>query len=601
MPKNTRKFKSNPGNNSLHNIQSSSIRDIIGDRRFNGQFSHVNTHGTEALKKVKRMKVGEAETDDLPNLGRNASSIQFEAAEDPRRCCGDFSAKTSEYAFFKKMKENTCSNVNVHRKYHDNQLDNVQQSDHFTREEIHDVQKDIIKYDRSSFHVEKERADEAHYSFLSPPCCGSKKSEVNHAFRAGSTSAPKVRPGEYNWLSPSVGSKTKTSGDKGVFSAKREKLRHWVADKSLNETNELSSKGFDLVSVLISRILPKDQENNCRREQTKNGSKCKLPSFSEPEAATPITSHEGYKRKLTKSHHISNLDDGFSRSRRKLVDMDLLEWDLTGLESWSAGQAPKSSFQYDRSRTEDGFRIPNFAIESILSFDKPLSRYESSNVTELEELDFDNGPKLLEQPRTLLLGWENDSFEDGFHLSELNSQKEINTFSDDDYQLCVLDRFISSPPPSPKTRPDSPYYLLDGIVTPYIDRHLEEKHVLSSSYAPKHLMLPLEDCSINIPTQDHTWCPNDESLNEKERDVDSESFLFLIQSPANNLLRFLNTGLRSFVVDDENDENFVYGPDRFLEGRVKGYHPFSFMESFHDKHFDHIGYPLLLHDSSKNE
>lgn len=446
------------------------------------------------------------------------------------------------------------------------------------------MQKDIIKYGSSSFPVEKERHD-AHYSFLSPPCCGSKKFEVNHAFGTGSINAQKVRPGEYNWLPPSGGSKTKTSvGDKGVFSAKREKLRNWVADKSLNKTNELSSKGFDLVSALISRILPKDQENNCRRDpvlgQTKNGSKRKLPSFSESEAATPIKNHEAYKRKLTKS-----------QSKGKLVDMDLLEWGLTGLESWSGGQAPKSSFQYNRSRTEDGFRIPNYAIESILSFDKPLSRYESSNVMELEELDFDNGPKFLEQPRTLLLGWENDSFKDGFHLSELDSQVEINTFSDDDYQLCVPDRFISSPPPSPKTRPNSLY----------IDRLLEEKHFPGSSYAPKHLTLPVEDCSINIPPQDYAWCPNDESLNEKEHGVGSESFLFLIQSPVNNLLRFLNTGLRSFVVNDENDENFVYGLDRFLEGRVKGYHPFRFMESFHDKHFDHIGYPLLLHDSNKNE
>ncbi|KAJ9547806.1 hypothetical protein OSB04_020349 [Centaurea solstitialis] len=547
--------RSNSGNNSHHSIRSSSIRGIIGDRRFNDQFSHVNTQGTE-VKKVKRMKVGEAETesDDLPNLRRNASSVQFEATEDQRGRCGDLSAKTSEYAFFKKIKENTCSNVNVHPKYHDNQLDNVQQSDHFTREEIHDVQKDVIKYGRSSFPVEKGRGrDDAHCSFLSPPCCGSKNPGVNHVFGTSSINAQKVRPGGYNWLSPYIGSKTKTSG-------------------------EYSSSNY-IKEIYIGLMGLRDPVLG----HTKNHSKRKLlPSFSESELATPIKNHEAYKRKLTESHHISYLDDGFPRSKGKLVDMDLVEWDPTSLQSWSLGQAPSSSFLYNRSHTDGDFGISNFAIEGISLFDKPLSRYESIKITELEELDFDYGPKLLEQPQTLLLGWEND----GFHLSERNS--------DDDYQLCLPDRFISSPPSSLKTRFDSPYHVLDGTITPYIDRHREEKHFLDSSYAPKHRMLALEDCGIEISRQDY-------ALNEKEREVGAESFMFLIQSPANNVLRFLNTGLRSFVVDDENDENFVYGSDRLLEGSVKGCYPLRFMESFHDEHFDHIGYPLLLHDSSMNE
>lgn len=37
------------------------------------------------IKKVKRTKVGDSEADDISNLGRNVSSAQCEATEDPRR------------------------------------------------------------------------------------------------------------------------------------------------------------------------------------------------------------------------------------------------------------------------------------------------------------------------------------------------------------------------------------------------------------------------------------------------------------------------------------------------------------------------------------
>ncbi|KAI3801112.1 hypothetical protein L1987_29214 [Smallanthus sonchifolius] len=602
MRQNARKLKPNPSNNQRRrNIRSSSIRDIIGDRRFNDQFNHVNTNRTEGTEKVKRTKVSDGEVHDLPNLGRNASSIQSDTSGG---CCGDFDAKTSEYAFFKRIKENTSSNVHVRPNSHDNELSNVQHSHHFTREDIPNVQQENIKHARSSSLPNKKEQNETNYSFPSTPCCGSKNYAVNNVHGADGTNVHNARPGEYNWLSPSVDSKIKTSeGNKGVFSAKREKLRHLAADKSLYNTNEISSEGFDLVSALISRILPVVQDNNSHRypNQDEVDPKYKLPPFSESESATQIKHHEAYKRKLIESQNLSYLDDGFSRPTKKPMDHNLLEWNPMGLECFSCGNSPNFSIQYNRCQTEGykrefikshhvsslddcfprstkkpidmdilewnpsslessiqcnhhraagGFRIQNFDMESILSFDEPLLMHK------LDESHLYNEPKLLEQPQTLLLGWDP------------NSEKG--------------ESFLPS-----STSPHS---------SPYITRHLKEKHFLTSSispYTPKHLKA-VEDCSIKFPLQDY------ESLNEKERHG-SESFLFLIQSPANKSLSFLNTDLHSLVVDDENEEDFVYGSDRLLKGRLKDYSSSSYTESFLDKHFDNTGYPLLLHDSSRND
>ncbi|KAK1420586.1 hypothetical protein QVD17_22297 [Tagetes erecta] len=593
MRQNARKIKSNPSNNQPRNIRSSSIRDIIGDRRFNDQFSHANTNGTEGTKTVKRRKVGNSEVQDLPNLGPNVSSNRSETIGDPRGCCGGSAAKTSEYAFFKRIKENTCSSVHVHP-------NNVQDHHRFTREEMPKVQKESVKYVRSSLPDGKEQ-NEAGYSCLSPH--GLKTPVVNNVYGADGTHAHNVRPGEHNWLSPSMGSKTKTSGT-GVFSAKREKLRRLAEDKSLYNTNELFSEGFDLVSALISRIRPMVLGDNSHRDtnQDEVEFKHKLPSFLESESATQIKSHKAYKRKVIESQNISYLDDGFSRSTKKPIDKDLLEWTPTGSESFYCDHSRnyrikynpcqtegykreminsnhrsymdncfsrstkkpidmgilewnhtglESSIQFDHRRATRGFRIQNFDMESILSFDEPFPVHESHLYNE---------PKLLEQPQTLLLGWDH------------NSEKDQS--------------FLTS-----STSPHS---------SPYITRNLKKEHLLTSSislYTPKHL-IAAEDCSIKFPLQDNTWRMN-ELLDEKEH-CRSDPFLFLVQSPDNKPLSFLNTSLQSVIVDDENEENFVYGSDRFLKGRLNDYGSSSYIESFLDKDFDRSSYPLLLHDSSRN-
>ncbi|KAL8236373.1 hypothetical protein R6Q59_017454 [Mikania micrantha] len=562
MRQNARKLKPNPSNNQRRNIRSSSIRDIIGDRRFHNQFSRENTNNTEGTTKVKRLKVSDG------------SSNQSENTKDPRGCCGDFAAKTSEYAFFKRMKENTYSNVHAHPNDQENQFSNVQQSHHFTREEIPNVPKEGIEYVGSSLPNEKEQ-NETKYSFLSPPCGGSKK------------------PCDQPW-------------NNGVFSAKREKLRNLAADRCLYNTDELSSKGFDLVSALISRILPVVQDNNSHRDpnQDEHDSKCKLPPLFESE----FKSLEAYKRKLIELQNIPYLDDCLSRPAKKPIDQDLLEWNPTGSEYFSCGLSPNFRAQYNRCQTESykrefikshhisymedcfsrstkepidmdimewnptglesniqynhhhmagSFRIRNFGMDRISSFDDPLLIHKSRNFPELDEFNLYDEPKLLEQPHTLLLGWDhNNEKDESFFASSTSSQP-----------------------------------------SPYITRHLQEQHLLTSSASPytqKHLMA-VEDCNIKFPLQDYnTWHMN-ESLIEKEHRC-SESILYLIQSPADKSLSFRNAGLPLLVADDEDRDNFVCDSDRLFKGRVNDYR-----ESFLDKDFDQCDYPLLLHDSSKND
>ncbi|CBI37233.3 unnamed protein product, partial [Vitis vinifera] len=48
--------------------------------------------------------------------------------------------------------------------------------------------------------------------------------------------------------------------DEEAFSRKRQKLRQWV-DTSFPEIDALYSKGYDFISVLLSRLSPKTSEN----------------------------------------------------------------------------------------------------------------------------------------------------------------------------------------------------------------------------------------------------------------------------------------------------------------------------------------------------
>ncbi|KAL4571932.1 hypothetical protein LXL04_018700 [Taraxacum kok-saghyz] len=433
MRQNTKRFKPNPTKTSRYSIRSSSVRDIIGDRRFN----HVNPHGTEGIKEVKRMKADEAEALDLPNLGRNSSSVEYEAVEDPTRYCGDSSAKTSEYAFFKKLKQTTSSNIHVNLKHHDIQVNSVQQSDHSTREVISNIQKQSIKYAKSSSPTEKEQ-DDPHYSFLSPPFHGSKNLELNN-------DDIKVTPREYNRLSPPGGSNTKTSGIKGVFALKREKLNRMVSDMSLYDVKELSSKGIDLISALMNRILPKNQNNNFKdkpdsKHKAQESNKAKVMESchldidnhdddDDDDFPRSLKRHlelkescfvhddydsEAFKRKCLESNNLSYLDNNdlpISSKRFRVTDMDLLEWNPNHSESSKLSHhhsdayktkwmefnrisyledvIPKSSEWNSNNDfySEDRFRLPNISI------------------------DFDDESKELQQPQPLLLGWEKDEFE----------------------------------------------------------------------------------------------------------------------------------------------------------------------------------------------
>ncbi|GMP90501.1 hypothetical protein CsSME_00041600 [Camellia sinensis var. sinensis] len=102
-------------------IRSSSIRV------FNGVRSYPET-GDDVIR-GKRVKFRDPELDCPPNIRHTVSSMQHEAIGDP----GSNAPKTSEYAFFKKLKQDAggcCRSCPLHKK--DNQLKKVKPSD-FTR------------------------------------------------------------------------------------------------------------------------------------------------------------------------------------------------------------------------------------------------------------------------------------------------------------------------------------------------------------------------------------------------------------------------------------------------------------------------------------
>ncbi|XP_057782038.1 uncharacterized protein LOC131000243 isoform X2 [Salvia miltiorrhiza] len=197
------------------------------------------------LNKAKRVRLADAETD--------ASSGGHEADQSPR--CG--APKTSEYAYFRKVKDG-AANGHFRALHKENEQLKSSKISYLLREtnkESEELGPDIKGFNLS---ISGE---------IAGPSGLSNDAELTHKTKQRSSLLTETAtPVGQCLFSSQLNQATEKSEnqclEKGLFSEKRKRLRQWVSHTTSSEVEKLHQKESDLVSFLLSRLIPKVNENN---------------------------------------------------------------------------------------------------------------------------------------------------------------------------------------------------------------------------------------------------------------------------------------------------------------------------------------------------
>ncbi|KAL8489988.1 hypothetical protein ACS0TY_025765 [Phlomoides rotata] len=248
-------------------------------------------------RKAKRVRFG----DGAPVL---ASSGGCEAIQSSK--CG--APKTSEYAYFRSMKCGAVRDRSCAQREENDQKNS--KTNYLVRETSSASDKLKPSTDDPNFSVSGGSTGPSNHNRFHSPCvgkyderagssdrnrfhspCVSKYDEsdqirskelTNQIRKRSSLLSENVTPvGQSLFSSPLNKESEKAENqcsEKGIFSAKRQRLRQW-AHSSLSEVEKFNLKGFDLVPLLLSRLFPKGNENNdsSKGDTVKS---CKSPTVS---------------------------------------------------------------------------------------------------------------------------------------------------------------------------------------------------------------------------------------------------------------------------------------------------------------------------------
>ncbi|CAK8571685.1 unnamed protein product [Lathyrus sativus] len=160
--------------------------------------------------------------------------------------------KTSEYAFFKKLKKDASLKFSSGPvKKDDLSLSSKKpESGECSKERIDDVSVGTMGCNSSK--IEKKLSTFKMDSFISPSVGAWNKSDMYYM-----SSKLKTSQGFDDTNKPQRFSHEGNQNEDGdIFSRKRQKLRQCVADTLFPDTEKLCSKGLDIVSMLLSRLFP---------------------------------------------------------------------------------------------------------------------------------------------------------------------------------------------------------------------------------------------------------------------------------------------------------------------------------------------------------
>ncbi|KAK0580520.1 hypothetical protein LWI29_002882 [Acer saccharum] len=315
-----------------------------------------------------------------------SSENQFNAAK------GD-EAKTSEYAFFKKLKTNASHRFHSRHSHTDPNQFKSCDSPRERSSGIKNSSKELRLPAEDVTHVNRD-------IFLSPVV----EVDLKRASTTfGDICSTRRNMEEYN---KTLRLKGTHNQHQDLFSTKRQKLHQWVADISFPEIKELCSKGYEFVSVLLSRLFPESGKDNSfkipRSVQVQNDAKSKF-------LASPSS-----------NIHLKNLHQ---ISTRKFMDVECDPY----LDSYSSRERTLSNFDSPTSHAhstllEYYLREPICELgeernaitwtESNSAFSFPFEKYgyySSSHRRELDNFHYPDGSLLRRKEHALLLGWDSEN------------------------------------------------------------------------------------------------------------------------------------------------------------------------------------------------
>ncbi|KAH7517479.1 hypothetical protein FEM48_Zijuj09G0069200 [Ziziphus jujuba var. spinosa] len=364
------------------------------------------------LSRKKRVRFKDLD-DAIPCRADN-DSVHVEAVQ-PLTCDG---AKTSEYAFFKKLKKDAGHELGSHPLNNDSKqiqaktLKSVSCFGERTKI-VDDSCNKGIKY---SFPVEKATPVNF-YSFDSSLGNALKNSDV--IMEKGWTKSDHLHrihedmEEDNNALKPD-GTKYRHAE---TFIRKRQKLCQWVAATSYPDMDGIYSKGYNIISALLGRLVPKSSENNNLKEQKVGQMETNAKSSSLVSSESDI---DCVNIQLTPTRKLVEHECG-----RYFVDSISSSWanrsggGIPYLDSDSPTRYANETQHHCRIWESDSALrggISTLCAESDFTF--PISKYGS--VSNLKELDLFCHPNRYLVGRELdmpMLDWDFDNIKDEKNLS----------------------------------------------------------------------------------------------------------------------------------------------------------------------------------------
>ncbi|KAK9281449.1 hypothetical protein L1049_004351 [Liquidambar formosana] len=412
----TERSETNPSDPS--HIRNSSLRGFHGVRSSENQFGPTTSRGTADVSRGKRVRFADPETD----------------------CPLTNGPKTSEYAFFKKLKKDAGQTVHSYPLQKEgSQVEKFESSDRTG--EMTNMVRHSFKNLKSSVLVENVTPITVDL-FPSPLSSSSKNSGMNNMVKHNIKNhmspllIEKAKPINFDPYSSPLGGPAKNTGSRywheEVFSTRRQRLRQWIAETSPG-IDELCSKGYDLVSILLGRLFPESNENDCCRDPKFKQAEVDIETqlIALPESDADIKEHHWTTTSsFMEPEHIPCMDDGslacWSNSNREIR---LSKWECEVCDS-PTSHANETNLQYKRREFDwdlAGGRTARLCTER----DSVFENYRSLASNQLRELDDFHGPNessLGRQPHTLLLGWNSDKMKDEQGLSITSHNTELSLY-----------------------------------------------------------------------------------------------------------------------------------------------------------------------------
>ncbi|KAL8101987.1 hypothetical protein AgCh_033767 [Apium graveolens] len=343
---------------------------------------HFAPHNQDTRGNRKR-KFPDPKSHHLQDRGRSVCSEAREPVQEPRKRTAD-GAKTSEFAYFKKLKKEAGRSELYPRDGEKSQFMDVE-TNQYEREKTMKLKQ---KYDEPKLSVPIGTERSIDHSCLTPPVCASKSCEMINMVESSDKDMifpflnEKGTPSNYNHLHSFSQSYPKDTGvehcDKGIFELKRRKLRQWVSGTLHQEIGELSSEGFSLVGMLLNRLFTEDNKENCDWEPKYSQAEIRAPDRLSlfPDDNTHSRGHYGLHK-----NHLMEFDDAackdccvtqyFPEHRRDVV---LLELENVGAESPSTTYPIKT---YTPCRDFKPCHKIDSSITENLFPESKCARYES--------------------------------------------------------------------------------------------------------------------------------------------------------------------------------------------------------------------------------